>query len=144
MNITRSVSRFFDKHIVSDDYIGPEMKPIALSAGSAAVGAAVGYQLGKVHATRNFSPGETVDVDRTYFVKTGTETYMGTCHGRTSSGETMTFQCAQTRDTGYNITRTEQVDAVDHFAMRGLGIGAAVGLVGGIAASLAVRAVNDY
>ena len=56
----------------------------------------------------------------------------------------MTFQCAQTRDTGYNITRTEQVDAVDHFAMRGLGIGAAVGLVGGIAASLAVRAVNDY
>lgn len=139
-----ALGSFSAKHGVRGDDFGvsPEKKAVAVGAGVFGISAAVGYGMGRQHGIDNYTPTETVPVQRSYFVKTGTETYMGTCHGLTPSGESFSFSCPKVRDTGYYEYYTENVNAREHFALKGLGIGAAVGLVGGVLAGLATHAIT--
>lgn len=139
MDLRASMNSFMAKHGAhrSDFVSRPEIKAAAVGAGVFAVSTAAGYGLGRQHGIDNYGPKEIIDVQRSYFVKTGREMYRGRCSAVTSGGEFITFDCPKFRDVGYYQSYTTQENARSHFALKGAGIGAAVGAVGGVLAAVA-------
>lgn len=155
MNIRTGISNFFKKHTATpkDDFTfssfsEPDtmMTGIVGGVAGAGLGAAVGYQTGKNYGLENYAPGEQLTLTGRSFVKTGTETYMGYCHGWTSGGESVTMPCTKVRDTGYYRTYTYKKDAVEHHAENGMawgiGLGAVAGIAAGVLAPVALNALR--
>lgn len=143
MNILGRVNSFFKQNgaLGSDFTSNAELKSAAVGAGVLALGTAVGYGIGSKYGTDHFTPTQQIPVDRTYFVKTGTEIYNGTCYGHTPNGDSFSFTCPKVRDTGYYQHYTENVNAQTHYALMGLGFGALAGFGGGVVASLGTYAL---
>lgn len=137
------MSNLINKHGAKGHDFGPSpgVKAAAVGAGVFAVSTAAGYAIGREQGS-HYGPNDTIEVHRSYFVKTGTETYMGTCSGRTSGGESFSFDCPKVRDVGYYQPYTTQENARSYLALRGVGIGAAVGAVGGVLAAIATHALT--
>ncbi len=144
MNIGSRIKTFFSNNLATGNDFGPspEAKGLMVAGGVFAASTAAGYTIGRQHGINNYGPDQLIDVEKSYFVKTGTETYMGTCYGTTSGGESFTFQCAKVRDVGYNKYYTVKENAREHYTWMGAGIGAAVGAFGGIAAGVATMVLS--
>lgn len=145
--LTSGASSFYRSNLKasgSDFQSAPPSPAVTAGVGAvagAAVGGVLGYRVGSQHQAVDQPTSHQELRYRNVFVKTGTETYNGTCNSTTynSDGSTSrtTYSCLKVRNTGYYRkdpyykTVTNHTVGHPYTAVGGALLGAGLGAAGG-------------